>query len=386
VAGLVTVMAWDPYGNRATGYTGTVHFTSSDAQAALPADYTFTTADQGARSFNATLRTPGTQSLTATDTTTGSLTRSEEGIIVSPSAAGFTVGGFPSPSTAGVGSTFTVTARDAAGNTLTDYSGAVHFTSSDAQAVLPVDYRFTTDDQGVHTFYAVLKTAGTQSLTATERGTTTAGTQAGIRVNPAAASTFTVAGFPAPVTAGVAGSVTVTARDPYGNAVTGYTGMVRFTSSDTQAVLPGSYTFTAADAGTHTFSATLKTAGTQSLTATDAANAAITGGQQGILVNPASASRLVLSAPASVKANTQFNLTVTVVDAYGNVVTGYRGTLSFSSSDATATLPRKYTFTAADRGVHTVTGLRLKKKGKQTITATDALNSTLTGSAITNVL
>ena len=27
-----------------TGYTGTVHFTSSDAQAILPADYTFLTA------------------------------------------------------------------------------------------------------------------------------------------------------------------------------------------------------------------------------------------------------------------------------------------------------------------------------------------------------
>ena len=76
----------------------------------------------------------------------------------------------------------------------------------------------------------------------------------------------------------------------------------------------------------HTFSATLKTAGTQSLTATDTANAAIAGIQY-VTVNPAAASRLVLSAPASVKAGAQFSLTVTVVDAYGNVVTGYRGTI-----------------------------------------------------------
>jgi hypothetical protein len=166
----------------------------------------------------------------------------------------------------------------------------------------------------------------------------------------------------------------------------GYTGTVHFTSSDARAALPGNYTFSAGDAGAHTFSATLKTAGSQSLTATDTVNAALTGAQASIRVNSAAASRLVLSAPASISANAQFNLTVTVVDAYGNVVTGYRGTLAFSSSDGTANLPRKYTFTAADQGVHTFTGLRLKRKGKQTITVTDTLNSSLKDSAIIDVL
>ncbi len=44
-----------------------------------------------------------------------------------------------------------------------------------------------------------------------------------------------------------------------------------FSSSDAQAGLPSSYTFTAADAGVHTFSATLKTAGSQSITVKDPA-------------------------------------------------------------------------------------------------------------------
>jgi len=35
------VTASDAYGNLATKYTGTVHFTSSDGSATLPADYTF---------------------------------------------------------------------------------------------------------------------------------------------------------------------------------------------------------------------------------------------------------------------------------------------------------------------------------------------------------
>jgi predicted outer membrane repeat protein len=51
-----------------------------------------------------------------------------------------------------------------------------------------------------------------------------------------AVSNFTVAGFPSPIQAGVAGAVTVTARDANGNVVTGYLGTVHFTSSDPQSV------------------------------------------------------------------------------------------------------------------------------------------------------
>ena len=58
----------------------------------------------------------------------------------------------------------------------------------------------------------------------------------------------------------------------------------------------------------------------------------------------------------------------------------------FKSSDGTATLPAKYTFTAADQGVHTFTGLKLKKKGTQTITVIDTLNSTITGSLFVSVV
>jgi ELWxxDGT repeat protein len=287
------------------------------------------------------------------------------------------VGGFPATGTAGVAGSFTVTARNTAGAASTGYRGTVHFTSSDPQAVLPADYTFTAADNGVHTFSAILKTAGGHSITAADTvATGLAGTQTAITVRPAAASTLTVAGFPSPVTAGVAGTVTVTAWDPYGNRATGYAGTVRFTSSDAQAVLPGNYTFTAADAGRHSFSATLKTAGTRSLSAKDAANSAV-GGAQSVVVNPGAAIRLLVSAPAGVTSGAQFSLTVAAADAFGNIVTGYRGTLAFRSSDATAKLPRNYTFTAADQGVHTFTGLVLKKRGSQTVTATDTLTSSL---------
>ena len=78
----MTVTAYDAYGNVATGYTGTVALSSSDPQAVLPANYTFTTADAGSHGVAVTLDTAGTQSITATDTATASLTTTETGITV----------------------------------------------------------------------------------------------------------------------------------------------------------------------------------------------------------------------------------------------------------------------------------------------------------------
>src|SRR5262249_1225622 len=121
------------------------------------------------------------------------------------------VSGFPAVITAGVAGSFTVTAKNADGTTNTSYRGTVHFTSSDPQAVLPGTHPSPAADQGVHPFSATLKPAGSQSITTSDTVIPSgAGTQAGITVNPASASRFTVAGFPASVTAGVAGNFTVT--------------------------------------------------------------------------------------------------------------------------------------------------------------------------------
>src|SRR5207249_4156877 len=161
---------------------------------------------------------------------------------------------------AGVTNNFTVTAKDAFGNTANSYLGTAHFTSSDSQVVLPANYTFIAGDAGVHTFSATLKTGGSQSVTATDTVTSSIhGSQSGIVVNAAGAASFVVSGYTSPTTAGVAHNFTVTAKDAFGNTATGYLGTAHFTSSDTQAVLPADYTFVAGDAGVHTSSATLKT-------------------------------------------------------------------------------------------------------------------------------
>ncbi len=77
-----TVTACDAFGNQATGYNGTVHFSSSDPGVLRPANATLT---NGAGTFSATLVTPGTQTMTATDTVNPGLTITSSGILVSSS-------------------------------------------------------------------------------------------------------------------------------------------------------------------------------------------------------------------------------------------------------------------------------------------------------------
>src|SRR5205823_4757192 len=75
----VTVNALDQFNNTASGYSGTVHFTSSDGQAVLPANSSLTA---GTGAFSATLKTAGSQPVTATDTVTGSIPGTSNAIAV----------------------------------------------------------------------------------------------------------------------------------------------------------------------------------------------------------------------------------------------------------------------------------------------------------------
>jgi hypothetical protein len=96
-----------------------------------------------------------------------------------------------------------------------------------------------------------------------------------------------VTGYPNPTSVGASHSFTVAAETACGNTSLDYMGTIHFSSSDTAALLPADYTFTSADNGSHTFTATFNTGGTQSLTATDTTTSSITGTQSGIVVKTA---------------------------------------------------------------------------------------------------
>ena len=106
---------------------------------------------------------------------------------------------------------------------------------------------------------------GTATITGTLDGSALAARPA----SPSCPARRPTSSSPAPgsATAGSATNVTVTAKDTYGNTATGYLGTVHFTSTDGSASLPGNYAFVSGDTGVNTFPVTLKTAGSQTVTA-----------------------------------------------------------------------------------------------------------------------
>lgn len=348
----VRVTARTAGGAVATDYRGSVAFTSNDTRApVLPAAYHFTAADHGTHLFaGVVLHQAGSRTVTATDTTHATITGRTAAIAVSPGAA--TRFAVATPSTAVAGSPFSVqlTAKDPFFNIVRAFRGTVTFASTDPRApVLPAPYTFTASDGGVRTFAGVaLHTAGNRTLTASAGPVT--GTGGPIAVSAAAVSRLAVV-VPATATSGEPFPLTVTAKDPFYNVVSGYRGTI--TSANAGDPRVSGYTFTAADRGTHTFDdATLLIEGTREIDVWDSASPLIRG-EGVILITPGPPARLAVTTPGIVAAGARFSLGVTVLDRSGNIATSYRGTIALGVQGSPAgadVAPSTYTFTAADEG------------------------------------
>jgi hypothetical protein len=363
------------YGNLVSGYTGTVHFTSSDTSATLPADYTFVPDDNAVHLFSngATVFKAGPQTLTATDSVDNTITGTSASFTVTPDAATQFQVSAPATVTAGTSFTVTVTALDQFNNVATSYTGPYHFLSTDTSVTLPLDSNFAATDNGVKTFSMTLTTAETLHLGVEDANPPTiSGITGVITVQNAPASHFQVTG-PAGATAGQSFSFTVTAQDPFGNAAVDYAGTVKFSSSDTTGSLPGNSTFKASDMGVQTLSATFTLAGSPTITATQTGSGpTVTGTSSSIAISAAAATQLTVSVPSTASAGTAVDVTVTARDPFGNVDTGYGGTVTFTSSDNAANLPADYPFVTGDQGSHTFTGgVIFNTTGPQTVTAQD---------------
>jgi hypothetical protein len=174
-----TVTALDDYNNQATGYNGTVHFSSSDPQASLPGNVTLT---NGVGTFTATLKKAGNQTITATDAGSNNIVGTSAAISVSAGAvAGFAIG-TPIDAVIGAYFTFTVTAVDQYGNTVTNFFGSIQFSSTDSAASLPPNSMLM---GGVGTFTGTLNTLGNQTISVTDTSNTSIdGTSNAIAVDP----------------------------------------------------------------------------------------------------------------------------------------------------------------------------------------------------------
>jgi hypothetical protein len=173
----------------------------------------------------------------------------------------------------------------------------------------------------------------------------------------------------ASATAGTPFDVTVTALDAYSHIASGYTGTVTFSSADPYgATLPADHPFQASDQGSVTFpgGATLYTAGSWDVTATDTGIGSITGSGT-VTVSPAAADHLVfLQQPADTGAGqTMGSVIVEVVDQFGNIVTTDNTdtvTLSIGNNPGGGTLSGTLTLTVTN-GVATFSDLSIDLAG-----------------------
>ncbi len=156
-----------------------VAITSSDVNAALP---TAAALVGGSKSFNVTLKTAGSRTVTASDSThTGITANTSPAIAVNAglfaklqllvpgetASAGSTAGktGAPTTQTAATPFNVTVNAVDANWNLVTNVTDSVGITTTDSNAQLPANAALTA---GTKNFSVTLITAGSQTLTATD--------------------------------------------------------------------------------------------------------------------------------------------------------------------------------------------------------------------------
>lgn len=229
-----------------------------------------------------------------------------------------------------------------------------------------------------------VKAATANSYTSTSGAVTSTNGGTGLTASATLAVTITptnlvyTAGPPTTITAGGnAGTVTVALEDGSGNVATNNsTAVVTLTVTG-----PSSYSQTynaTASNGVATFnlsSVPLTVAGTYTYTATASG---LTQAQSTETVNPGAAAALQVTGLGPFTApGTAGTVTVTPVDAYGNLATAYTGTVAVTSSDSSAVIsPTSYTFAGAAHNF----SVTFNTAGTFTVTATDAGNASVTGS------
>ena len=382
----VQLTVHDALGNTVTGFTGDVTLTITTGTGTSGARLSGTTtaaAVAGVATFS-TLSVDKSGTGYTLSATAGSLsgTTSAAFAVTPGSAAQLAFTTQPSSTTAGAAITpaVQVTARDALGNTVPGFSGAVTVaiganpvggTLSGTTTVAAVG--------GVATFsnLAVDQSGSGYTLTAVATGLTGA-TSAPFTITVGAATRLAFTVQPGSTTAGaaIAPAVRLTALDAGGNPVPGFSGAVTVAIGTNPAggALSGTATV-AAVAGVATFSTlSIDKSGTgYTLTATAAGLSGAT--SAAFAITPGSATQLVFTLqPTTATAGGTIKpaVRVTARDALGNTATGFVGnvTVAIGTNPAGGTLGGTRTF-AAIAGVATFPSLSINQAGSgYTLSAT----------------
>ena len=331
----IRIVAQDAFNNTVTSFTGQVSIADETGTINPTTSNNFTAGVLASQSVTITQAGSGNR----ITVTSGSITGVSNTFTVDPAALDhFTLSNISSPQTAGTGFPVTITAEDAYGNTVTGFTGTVSISISSGTVTPTTSGNFVA---GVRTESITVLTAGSNLTITVDDGASHTGTSNTFNVDPGALDHFAITATDGSnisnQIAGNAFNIRIEARDLYENIVTSFNGNVTL-SDDTGTLTPTT---------SSNFSSGVLAS--QSVTITKAATSvhiqATSNGKSGTSntfnVSPNTLDRFVLSTIASTQvAGTAFPLTITAVDAYGNTVTGFNGTvtLSLNSGNLTPTV------------------------------------------------
>jgi hypothetical protein len=232
-----------PNDTSTTPFTGTIHFTSSDPKAILPADYTFTASDDGSHTFDFTLFTAGSQTITFVDTSNSTITGTTAVTITAGEASDIAAtAGTPQSTltTTTYGSALTAQVTDPYSNPI---SGAVVTFSAPASgpsgtfAGGGLTAASATGSNGVATApaFTANSTAGSFQVTATTPDVSAPAAFNLTNTAPATIGTNTAVNGPSTLVYGTAGSYTILVTAASGNVVPTGTVAYKVTTSSTTA-------------------------------------------------------------------------------------------------------------------------------------------------------
>jgi len=120
-----------------------------------------------------------------------------------------------------------------------------------------------------------------------------------------------------------------------------YSGTVNLSSSDSAATLPSTVTF---DDGRASIQVTFATVGQQTLTATDSADATLTGQAATNVVAPAATTQFAVELPQNVPTGAAVTVQLAAVDAQRHLASNYSGTVQCGQLRCQCNLPASVTF------------------------------------------
>ena len=367
----------DAAGNLLTKYTGTISIsnTSTGGDVLCPTVYTFKASDKGIKSFVASAAAIFTKAESVRIQVDDSGRRGISNFIEVMAASDTpTISIRPDKFTIELGEalSYNISLTDPYLNPLEGFTGNVNITYSDPSVAGPANYNFQSFEDGFHRFLSQVRSPQIGSFTIQIEEPVSGVTAVSPVINVVSGQTaaFSVSPSSVTISAGDTFLFDVTASDTAGNINVLYNGSVRFSTLDTQAVLPDDSTLVQ---GQGAFNATFKTAGVYELACRDTKEPSIVG-TMSVTVLASAPSKLefeIQDADMMIDAGIAFPYRVHIKDAFDNHAS-YTGNIAVSSQDTHASADHFQNFAVTNQSIIT-DNWTLITAGVQELTATGAV-------------